>query len=103
MPTITLALFQLTLFMRLTRAEMLEVMRERSIHFHHALKNTLIPIITVVGLQLGSMIAVAIITETVFQWPGLGMLIIQAITFSDVPLIAAYLMLIALMFVLINM
>lgn len=116
MPTITLSLFQLTLFMRLTRAEMLEVMRsdyikfarargirERSIHFHHALKNTLIPIITVVGLQLGSMIAFAIITETVFQWPGLGMLIIQAITFSDVPLIAAYLMLIALMFVLINM
>ncbi len=115
MPAVTLALFQLTLFMRLTRTQMMEVMRseyikfararglrERSIHFKHALRNTLIPIITVAGLQIGAMIAFSIITETVFQWPGLGLLIIQAITFSDVPVIAAYLLLIALLFVLIN-
>ncbi|MDI1244288.1 MAG: ABC transporter permease [Rhodoferax sp.] len=115
MPSITLALFQLTLFMRLVRSEMMEVLRtdyikfarargiaDRSIHFHHALKNTLIPVITVAGLQLGSLIAFSIITETVFQWPGMGLLIIQAITFSDIPVIAAYLMLIALLFVVIN-
>ena len=115
MPSITLALFQLTLFMRLVRSEMMEVLRtdyikfarargirDRSIHFHHALKNTLIPVITVAGLQLGSLIAFSIITETVFQWPGMGLLIIQAITFSDIPVIAAYLMLIALLFVAIN-
>jgi len=116
MPAITLALFQLTLFMRLTRTQMMEVLRseyikfararglrERSINYRHALRNTLIPIITVAGLQLGSMIAFSIITETVFQWPGLGLLIIQAISFGDVPVIAAYLLLIALLFVLINM
>ncbi len=115
MPSITLALFQLTLFMRLVRSEMMEVLRtdyikfarargvaDRSIHFHHALKNTLIPVITVAGLQLGSLIAFSIITETVFQWPGMGLLIIQAITFGDIPVIAAYLMLIALLFVVIN-
>ena len=115
MPAITLALFQLTLFMRLVRSEMVEVLRtdyikfarargiaDRSIHFHHALKNTLIPVITVAGLQLGSLIAFSIITETVFQWPGMGLLIIQAITFGDIPVIAAYLMLIALLFVVIN-
>ena len=115
MPSITLALFQLTLFMRLVRSEMLEVLRtdyikfarargiaDRSIHFRHALKNTLIPVITVAGLQLGSLIAFSIITETVFQWPGMGLLIIQAITFGDIPVIAAYLMLIALVFVVIN-
>ena len=115
MPSITLALFQLTLLMRLVRSEMMEVLRtdyikfarargivDRSIHFHHALKNTLIPVITVAGLQLGSLIAFSIITETVFQWPGLGLLIIQAITFGDIPVIAAYLMLIALLFVTIN-
>lgn len=116
MPAVTLALFQLTLFMRLTRTQMMEVLRseyikfararglrERSINYRHALRNTLIPIITVAGLQLGSMIAFSIITETVFQWPGLGLLIIQAINFGDVPVIAAYLLLIALLFVLINM
>ena len=115
MPSITLALFQLTLFMRLVRSEMMEVLRtdyikfarargivDRSIYFHHALKNTLIPVITVAGLQLGALIAFSIITETVFQWPGLGLLIIQAITFGDMPVIAAYLMLIALLFVAIN-
>jgi len=115
MPSITLALFQLTLFMRLVRSEMMEVLRtdyikfarargivDRSIYFHHALKNTLIPVITVAGLQLGSLIAFSIITETVFQWPGLGLLIIQAITFGDIPVIAAYLLLIGLLFVTIN-
>lgn len=115
MPSITLALFQLTLFMRLVRSEMMEVLRtdyikfarargirDRSIYFHHALKNTLIPVITVAGLQLGALIAFSIITETVFQWPGLGLLIIQAITFADIPVIAAYLILIALLFVTIN-
>jgi peptide/nickel transport system permease protein len=115
MPAITLALFQLTLFMRLVRSEMLEVLRtdyikfarargirDRSIHFRHALKNTLIPVITVAGLQLGALIAFSIITETVFQWPGLGLLIVQSITFSDIPVISAYLMLIALLFVTIN-
>jgi peptide/nickel transport system permease protein len=115
MPSITLALFQLTLFMRLVRSEMMEVLRtdyikfarargiaERSIYFRHALRNTLIPVITVAGLQLGALIAFSIITETVFQWPGLGLLIIQAITFGDMPVIAAYLLLIALLFVLIN-
>ena len=115
MPSITLALFQLTLFMRLVRSEMLEVLRtdyikfarargiaERSIHFRHALRNTLIPVITVAGLQLGALIAFSIITETVFQWPGLGLLIIQAITFGDIPVIAAYLLLVAVLFVAIN-
>jgi peptide/nickel transport system permease protein len=115
MPSVTLALFQLTLFMRLVRSEMLEVLRtdyikfarargiaERSIHFRHALRNTLIPVITVAGLQLGALIAFSIITETVFQWPGLGLLIIQAITFGDIPVIAAYLLLVALLFVAIN-
>ena len=108
MPSITLALFQLTLFMRLVRSEMMEVLRtdyikfarargirDRSIYFHHALKNTLIPVITVAGLQLGALIAFSIITETVFQWPGLGLLIIQAITFADIPVIAAYLIFIS--------
>ena len=115
MPSITLALFQLTLFMRLVRSEMMEVLRtdyikfarargiaDRSIYFRHALKNTLIPVITVAGLQLGSLIAFSSITETVCQWPGMGLLIIQAITFSDIPVIAAYLMLVALLFVIIN-
>ena len=115
LPAITLSLFQMTLIMRLVRAEMLEVLRtdyikfarargiaERSIYSHHALKNTLIPVITVAGLQLGAIIAFAIITETVFQWPGMGPLFIQAITFGDIPVIAAYLLLIALLFVTIN-
>ena len=115
LPAFTLAVFQLTLIMRLVRAEMLEVLRtdyikfararglsNRTVHFGHALKNTLVPVITIAGLQLGSLIAFAIITETVFQWPGLGLLIIQAITFADIPVIAAYLILIALLFVTIN-
>ncbi len=116
MPAITLAIFQLTLIMRLVRAEMLEVLRtdyirfararglsNRVIHFGHALQNTLVPVITITGLQLGQLIAFSIITETVFQWPGMGLLFIQAVTFADVPVMAAYLCLIALIFVVINL
>jgi peptide/nickel transport system permease protein len=115
MPTVTLGLFQLTLIMRLVRAEMLEVMRtdyikfararglpRRTINFGHALKNTLVPVITIIGLQTGTIIAFAIITETVFQWPGVGRLFITAIRFADVPVMSAYLVLIAFLFVLIN-
>jgi peptide/nickel transport system permease protein len=116
LPAVTLAVFQLTLIMRLVRAEMLEVLRtdyikfarargltNRAIHFGHALRNTLIPVITIIGLQLGALIAFAIITETVFQWPGMGLLFIQAVTFADIPVMAAYLCLIALIFVVINL
>ncbi|OOG59217.1 ABC transporter permease [Polaromonas sp. C04] len=116
LPAITLAIFQLTLIMRLVRAEMLEVLRtdyirfararglsNRAIHFGHALKNTLVPVMTITGLQLGGLIAFSIITETVFQWPGMGLLFIQAITFADIPVMAAYLCLIALIFVIINL
>ena len=116
LPAFTLAIFQLTLIMRLVRTEMLEVLRtdyikfararglsNRAIHFSHALKNTLIPVMTITGLQLGGLIAFAIITETVFQWPGMGLLFIQAVTYADVPVMAAYLCLIALIFVVINL
>jgi peptide/nickel transport system permease protein len=116
LPSITLMLFQMTLIMRLVRAEMLEVLRtdyikfarargltDRVIHFGHALKNTLVPVITITGLQLGAIIAFAIITETVFQWPGMGLLFIQAVGFADVPVMAAYLCFIGLVFVLINL
>ncbi len=116
LPAITLAIFQLALIMRLVRAEMLEVLRadyikfararglpNRAVYFGHALKNTLVPVITITGLQLGSLIAFAIITETVFQWPGMGLLFIQAVTFADIPVMAAYLCLIALIFVVINL
>ncbi|SFQ09170.1 ABC transporter permease [Variovorax sp. 770b2] len=116
LPAVTLAIFQLTLIMRLVRAEMLEVLRtdyikfararglsNRAIHFGHALKNTLVPVMTITGLQLGGLIAFAIITESVFQWPGMGLLFIQAVTFADVPVMAAYLCLIALIFVVINL
>jgi peptide/nickel transport system permease protein len=116
LPALTLAIFQLTLIMRLVRAEMLEVLRtdyikfararglpNRLIHFGHALKNTLVPVMTITGLQLGGLIAFAIITETVFQWPGMGLLFIQAVTFADIPVMAAYLCLIALIFVVINL
>ena len=116
LPAITLAVFQLTLIMRLVRSEMLEVLRadyirfararglpDRAVYFGHALKNTLVPVITITGLQLGSLIAFAIITETVFQWPGMGLLFIQAVSVADIPVMAAYLCLIALIFVLINL
>lgn len=116
LPAITLSIFQMTLVMRLVRAEMLEVLRsdyirfararglpDGVVHFGHALKNTLVPVITITGLQLGSLIAFAIITETVFQWPGMGLLFIQAVQFADIPVMAAYLCLISLIFVVINL
>ncbi len=116
LPSITLGLFQMTLIQRLVRSEMLEVLRtdyirfararglsDRAVHFGHALRNTLVPVITITGLQLGAIIAFAIITETVFQWPGMGLLFIQAVTVADVPVMAAYLCLIALFFVIINL
>ena len=116
LPAITLGLYQMTLIMRLVRSEMLEVLRQdyirfararglsdRVINFRHALKNTMVPVITVIGLQLGAIIAFAIITETVFQWPGLGLLFINAIQFVDIPVMAAYLMMISVMFVVINL
>ena len=116
LPAITLSIFQLTLIMRLVRAEMLEVLRadyikfararglsDRAIHFGHALKNTLVPVMTITGLQLGGLIAFSIITASVFQWPGMGLLFIQAVTFADIPVMAAYLCLIALIFVTINL
>ncbi|HKV00285.1 MAG TPA: ABC transporter permease [Vineibacter sp.] len=116
LPSITLGLFQLTLIMRLVRSEMLEVMRtdyikfararglsNRAINFGHALKNTLVPVITIVGLQLGAIIAFAIVTETVFSWPGMGQLFVQSVQFADIPVMAAYLLLVAFFFVVINL
>ena len=116
LPSITLGLFQTTLIMRLVRAEMLEVLRadyikfarargltNRAVNFGHALKNTLVPVITIAGLQIGGLIAVAIITETVFQWPGMGFLFITSIQFVDVPIMSTYLVLVALFFVIINL
>jgi len=116
LPACTLALFQMTLVMRLVRSEMLAVLRadyimftrargltNRAVHFGHALKNTLVPVITIAGLQLGGIIAFAIVTESVFQWPGMGLLFIQSVQFADVPIMAAYLCLIALIFVIINL
>ncbi|MFT3688332.1 ABC transporter permease [Paenirhodobacter sp.] len=116
LPAITLSLFQLTMIMRLVRAEMLEVLRQdficfararglsqRTIWFGHALKNTLVPVITITGLQLGSVIAFAIVTESVFQWPGVGSLFIQSVQGVDIPVMAAYLVFVAFVFVAINL
>lgn len=116
LPAITLGLYQMTLIMRLVRAEMMEVLRtdyikfararglpDRVIHFGHALKNTLVPVTTIVGLQLGDIIAFSIITEAVFQWPGMGLLFLQAIQFVDIPVMAAYIVLVAVIFVVINL
>ena len=116
LPSLTLGLFQMTLIMRLVRAEMLEVLRtdyirfararglpRTTVNFDHALRNTLVPVITIVGLQFGNIFAFSIIVETVFQWPGLGLLVIQSIQFADVPLLASYLVLIAFGFALINL
>lgn len=115
LPSVTLAVFQLALVIRLVRSEMLEVLRSdfirfararglplRAIYFRHALKNTLLPVMTIIGLQFGGIIAFSIVTETVFQWPGMGLLFIQAVQFADVPVLSAYLCLIALIFVIIN-
>ncbi len=116
MPAFTLGMFQLTLIMRLVRSEMMEVLRtdyikfarargltNRAVNFGHALKNTLVPVITITGLQIGTIVAFAIITETVFQWPGMGLLFLQAIQFADIPIMSTYLILIAFFFVLINL
>ena len=115
LPGITLGLYQMTLVMRLVRAEMLEVLRAdyirfawarglkaRSVHFGHALKNTLVPVITIIGLQFGAVVAFAIITETVFQWPGVGFLFINAVEAVNIPIMITYLMMVALFFVTIN-
>ena len=116
LPSITLALFQLTLIMRLVRAEMIDVLSSdyirfararglprRYIYFRLALRNALMPVVTVTGLQIGSLIAFAIVTETVFQWPGMGLLFIQAVGFADIPVMAAYLLFVGFLFVVINM
>lgn len=116
LPAITLSLFQLTMVLRLVRAEMLEVMRtdyikfararglaERAVHYRHALRNTLVPVITIVGINIGGLIAFSVITETVFQWPGTGLMFIQAVDFVDIPIMSAYLCFVALVFVLINL
>jgi peptide/nickel transport system permease protein len=115
LPAFTLSLFQMTLVLRLVRSQMLEVLRtdyikfarargltNRAVHFRHALKNTLLPVITVIGLQVGGLIAFSIITETVFQWPGMGQLFIQSVQFADIPVMAAYLVMVSLLFVIIN-
>ncbi len=116
LPALTLSLFQLTMVLRLVRSEMLEVMQtdyikfararglsERSINFVHALKNTLVPVITIIGINIGGLIAFSVITETVFQWPGTGLMFIQAVDFADVPIMAAYLCFVALVFVVVNL
>ncbi len=115
LPGITLSLFQITLVMRLVRAEMLETMRtdfirfararglpDRAVHFRYALRNCLMPVITVTGLQIGNLIAFALVTETVFQWPGMGLLFVQAVTFVDIPVMAGYLIIVSFIFVTLN-
>jgi peptide/nickel transport system permease protein len=116
LPAVTLGLFQMTLIMRLVRGEMLEVLRtdyikfarargltDRAVNFGHALKNTLVPVMTIAGLQLGSIIAFALITESVFQWPGMGLLFLKAVQNVDIPIMSAYLLLVAFIFVTINL
>jgi peptide/nickel transport system permease protein len=115
LPAIALSLYQVTLVMRLVRAEMLEVLRSDyvkfarargiprwRIYFRHALRNCLMPVVTMTAMNVGSLIAFALITETVFQWPGMGMLFIQAVTFLDIPVMAAYLCIISFIFVVLN-
>ena len=116
LPVITLGFYQLTLIMRLVRSEMLEVMRtdyvrfararglsDRTIHFRHALKNTMIPVVTITGMQLGSIVAFAIVTETVFNWPGLGALFVKSVEVVDIPVMGAYLMFVGLIFVIVSL
>ena len=116
LPAVTLGLFQMTLIMRLVRGEMLEVLRtdyikfarargltDRAVNFGHALKNTLVPVMTIAGLQLGSIIAFALITESVFQWPGMGLMFLKAVQNVDIPIMSAYLLLVAFIFVTINL
>ncbi|TAL00228.1 MAG: ABC transporter permease [Rhodospirillaceae bacterium] len=116
LPALTLGLFQMTFIQRLVRAEMLEVLqadyiktaramglRGRTIIFKYALRNAALPVITIIGLKLGELIAFSIVTETVFQWPGMGLLFIQAVSFADIPIMAAYLLLVGFVFVAINL
>lgn len=116
LPATTLAIFQLALIVRLVRSEMMEVIREdfirfakarglskRAVYLGHAFRNTLLPVITITGLQLGGLVAFSIVTETVFQWPGMGMLFLQSVQFADIPVLTAYLCLMALLFVIINL
>ena len=116
MPAASLGVVQMTFTMRLVRAEMLEVLRadyirfarargltNRAVHFHHALRNTLVPVVTVIGLQVGTLLAFAIVTETVFQWPGMGLLFIQSVSTVDVPVMTAFLMVVGLVFVVVNL
>ena len=115
LPSITLSLFQMTYIIRLVRAEMMEILQtdyikfahargieKRTINFKHALKNGLIPVITITGINIGTLIAFSIITETVFQWPGMGFLFINAVHFVDIPIMSAYLIMVAFIFVMIN-
>jgi peptide/nickel transport system permease protein len=115
MPAFTIAVFQLALNVRLVRAGMLEVMlqdfvkflkakglSERRVVFIHALKNILIPVVTVLGLQLGSLIAFAVVTESIFAWPGIGKLVIDSIHALDRPVVLAYLLVVAMLFVCLN-
>ncbi len=116
LPAITLGIYQLTLTMRLVRAEMQDVLKTdyvkfatarginyRSLYFNHAFRNTLVPVVTIIGLQLGGIIAFSIVTESVFQWPGMGLLFLDSIRSVDIPVMSVYLVLIALMFVVINL
>lgn len=116
LPALTLGVYQLTLTMRLVRSEMQDVMKtdfikfararginRHSIHYHHALRNTMVPVITIIGLQFGGVIAFSIVTESVFQWPGMGLLFLDSIRYVDIPVMSVYLVLIALMFVIINL
>ncbi|TWF58911.1 ABC transporter permease [Neorhizobium alkalisoli] len=115
LPALSLSLFQITLVMRLVRAEMLEILRadfikfarargvkRRALWFRHALKNCLMPVVTLTAMQVGNLIAFALVTETVFQWPGMGMLFMQAVTFVDIPVMAAYLCIVSFIFVTLN-
>ena len=115
LPSITLSLFQMTYIIRLVRAEMMEILQtdyikfakarginQNIINYSHALKNGLIPVITITGINVGTLIAFSIITETVFQWPGMGLLFINAVQFVDIPIMSAYLIMVAFIFVMIN-
>lgn len=116
LPAITLGVYQLTLTMRLVRSEMQDVMHTdfikfaiargidyRSVHYHHALRNSMVPVITIIGLQFGGIIAFSIVTESVFQWPGMGLLFLDSIRYVDIPVMSVYLVVIALIFVVINL
>ena len=115
LPVITMSLFKMSIVIRLARAGVMEVMeqdyikyayakglRQKRIIFTHVLKNIMIPVVTVVGLEFGSVLAFAVVTETVFSWPGMGKLLIDSILLMDRPVVVAYLMMIVLLFIAIN-